>query len=616
MKQTPRKPPFPRLTRPCPILGGILLLALGVRLTALIELSVTPYFDFLLWDERIYHEWARKIAVGAYTSDQVYEFAPLYAYVLGFLYRLFSPEPIYARALNLGIGLAICWLVYHIGTTLANRRAGLWACLVAAIYKPLVLYSIVPLKTALATLCFAAAAWMLLRVLEDAATPVAPAGGAPRGLSNAGLFPALLLGISLGLLLNLRPNALVLIPLALVLAGWSMTRRRYAARQIAAVTGLILLGTLAALSPFVWRNYQAAGTLALATSQMGANLYLANHSGNPDPYYRPVPFATSSPFEQGIQFTIEASRRSGRPLSAGEASAYWTRETIREALAAPGTVARKMCRKALAAIHRFEACDHYDIEFLSRFIHLLRFPGVSFEVVLALAMAGMVRHFRDSRKIRAAALLLAVYASTLVVFFSNGRYRLPMVTLLIPLAVVGLEAMVAAVRGKEPCWVRRCLAVAVVFMVAGNLPLRATDDQSAYYNTHALILKKTGAIQEALDYWSLSDRMDRPFSAFARLALAAHFFERGDLKRGYAVLEKIPPDSFAAAQKYEMMGDLLESRGDREGAAACYDKSLGINSGQPRPLAKLARLHRDTDPARAARYREQLRYVASFYRLM
>jgi hypothetical protein len=41
-------------------LSGILLLALLLRVAALMDLSGSIYFDFLLWDERIYHEWAKK----------------------------------------------------------------------------------------------------------------------------------------------------------------------------------------------------------------------------------------------------------------------------------------------------------------------------------------------------------------------------------------------------------------------------------------------------------------------------------------------------------------------------------------------------------------------------
>ena len=329
-----------------------------------------------------------------------------------------------------------------------------------------------------------------------------------------------------------------------------------------------------------------------------------------------VPFAISSPFEQGIQFTIEASRRTGEKLTPAGASRYWTVATIKEAMAAPGAFAWKICQKTLAAIHRFEAGDHYDIDFLGRFAGTFRLPLFAFGFIFPLAMVGIVRGFSRERNSKAAALLLAAYASTLVVFFSNGRYRLPMVTLLIPFAVYGAQSILASIRAGERRNVQTYLAIAVVFLVTTNLPIRATDDKTAYYNTHALILKENGRIQEALDYWTLSSEMNKPFSAFANLSLAAHFFQEGDLERGSAYLAKIGPDSFAAAQKYEMIGDLLNYQGDLGGAAGAYEKSLGINSGQRRTLAKLIRLYRKTDRVRMGEYQQRLRYVSSFYDLM
>ena len=258
-----------------PYLAGVLLLALAVRLTALADLSGTPYFGFLLWDERIYHEWAKKIAEGTFSSNSVYEFAPLYAYVLGFLYKLFSPDPLYARALNVGLGVATCWFVYLIATALANRKAGLVAALVAALYKPLILYSIVPLKETLAALCFAVVTYAFLRLTDALSPPEEP--DSERGASQRPpLIAAALLGMALGLLLNVRPNAAALLPVIFILPLWNAFQCRIPIKKVGAVLSVIFLGMLLSLSPFVIRNYLAAGKIAIATSQAGFNLYLGN----------------------------------------------------------------------------------------------------------------------------------------------------------------------------------------------------------------------------------------------------------------------------------------------------------------------------------------------------
>ena len=114
-------------------------MALILRILALLSLKGSIYYDFLLWDERLYHLWASGIADGTFQSSSVYEMAPLPAYFMAFIYRLFTPDVIYIRIMNTILGVLTCYLIYLIGRELANRKAGLLACLLAALYKPLYL---------------------------------------------------------------------------------------------------------------------------------------------------------------------------------------------------------------------------------------------------------------------------------------------------------------------------------------------------------------------------------------------------------------------------------------------------------------------------------------------
>ena len=55
----PRRASGPRRFLPAAV---VVLTALLLRILALLSLSNTPYFGFLLLDERVYHDWAVKIA--------------------------------------------------------------------------------------------------------------------------------------------------------------------------------------------------------------------------------------------------------------------------------------------------------------------------------------------------------------------------------------------------------------------------------------------------------------------------------------------------------------------------------------------------------------------------
>ena len=78
-------------------LVGMLALACGLRVAALLSLATTPYFDTPRLDEALYHAWASQLASGTYEATSVYPAAPLPAYVMAVVYKVFSPNLLYTR---------------------------------------------------------------------------------------------------------------------------------------------------------------------------------------------------------------------------------------------------------------------------------------------------------------------------------------------------------------------------------------------------------------------------------------------------------------------------------------------------------------------------------------
>jgi 4-amino-4-deoxy-L-arabinose transferase-like glycosyltransferase len=585
----------------------IIACGLIIRIFALMNLDTTIYTDFLLWDERIYHDWAKAIAEGAFQSKSVYEFAPLPAYIMAAIYRIFSPDVFYIRILNIICGTLTCFVVYLIGKELISRRVAILACIIACIYKPFIFYSIVPLKESLALLLFALMCYLLIKVISQS-------DSAPGGKNKDAFIRIGFLGIVAGLLLNVRPNAVVLVPVTILLVLWYGFRDKLSWKYLSIFAAVYLVGLSIAVSPFVIRNYAVAGKFSLTTTQSGFNLYLGNNVNNPDPYYRPVPFASSSPFEQGIQFTIEASKRVGKKLTSQEASDYWTKETIKQAVSNPAVFAGKVGQKILVLVNSFEACDHYDIEFLSDFAKFFKIPFPGFWIIFPLSMLGMLTGWRN-RKTKALITILLFYSATLIIFFTNGRYRLPMMAVLIPFAASGIMQLYYDYSQKLYNLLTKHTAFCGIFLIVAFLPVRATDDTTAYYNTHAIILSSKGYNNEAILYWKKSSEMNKPFSDFANLSLAGRYYRRGFIQEGNAYLDKIQDDSFAAAQKYQLLGDFSAARKDPDAAIAAYEKSVFINSGQILTRKRLVNLYQDKDPQKAQEELETLRYIESFHDL-
>ncbi len=319
---------------------------------------------------------------------------------------------------------------------------------------------------------------------------------------------------------------------------WYPCKNKLSWKNISVFAAVYVIGLAVAVSPFVIRNYIVAGKFALTTTQSGFNLYLGNNIQNPDPYYRSVPFASSSPSEQGIQFTIEASKRMGEKLTSQEASDYWTAETIKQAVASPAVFTEKIGQKMLVLVNSFEACDHYDIEFLSDFAKFFKIPFPGFWIIFPLSMLGMLTSWKNKRA-KALSTVLLIYGATLIIFFTNGRYRLPMMAVLIPFAALGIAQLYDNFNKKLYNLLAKHAAFCVIFLIVAFLPVRATDDMTGYYNTHAIILSSKGYNNEAILYWKKSSEMNKPFSAFANLSLAGRYYRKGLIQEGNAYLDKI-----------------------------------------------------------------------------
>ena len=160
----------------------------------------------------------------------------------------------------------------------------------------------------------------------------------------------------------------------------------------------------------------------------------------------------------------------------------------------------------------------------------------------------------------------------------------------------------------------RYLIVIAIVAVVEFLPITGTGDMTSHYNTHAINLDSKGFESEAIKYWKESSAMKRPYSAYANLSLAGKCYQRNDYIKGNLYLEQIPDDSFAAAGKYELLGEAWGKQGKFDQAVLAYEKSLQINSGQINVITKLIRLHEGRDPKKAQKAKAYLEYIQSFYK--
>ncbi|MDD2237139.1 MAG: glycosyltransferase family 39 protein [Kiritimatiellae bacterium] len=572
--------------------------SLLIRLCAAWSWSQTPFWLIPVADEKIYHDWASLLATGQYNPQAIYEFSPLPAYFFALVYRIVGISPFAVRLTNILLGSITCLLIAKISRKLSGRRVALFASVLAASYLPFIFYSVTRMKTSLSVLLFALFVFCLLNALRN---------GRYRWF--------LLLGLTTALATQTRGNYLLLLPVGLLAAFKSGNDRRSKA-SIGWVnrTVLFIAGALIVFAPVTVRNAQISHRVVLSTTQGGFNFYLGNHHLYEAPGSRPTQFAMPDPYVQGTQFTIEANRRNKNIRSALDASSYWYRATLEEIISNPTVSLKKTGRKLLSIFNRYDACDHFNLDYLRPYIpRFFSIPFPSFAWIFPLGAVGMLLSLKQ-REFRWLLLTGGAYATTLVLFFTNGRYRLPLAVILIPCAAAGLSFLVSAIKKHRVKSILRYFACFILFLSLSCIPHKGTNDFSAYRVNHGVVLDIAGNKTEAKRIWIDAVQQGGDFAPSACVELAKESCRQGQLGQAEHYLSLIPDTSFAYARKLALQGQIRVIHHRYGEAASLLRQSLAINSADLPVRELLIGILQQTSTQEALKERETQELIRSFYR--
>lgn len=508
------------------VLPAILLIGLSLRLAHLLLLRNAPFFSLLVLDARAYDEWAQQIAAGEWIGRAAFWVDPLYAYVLGAVYRVFGRDLFIARLLNIALGLATAVVVWRTGLLVwRSRAAAALGALLFVIFVPAMLFEGQIEKTALSVLLIAAATYLFLR-------------GTLRDLLAAGILA--------GLATLARGNAAAFVPLAaLALAcGWrgewtaptgGMPRLRR--------TALFLGGALSVIALATAHNYAATGELVPTTTNLGINLYLGNHAGNAHGYYEAPPFLHPSTETEVPDFRREAERRTGRTFTDNTLSQYWAAQAWDAIREMPGRFLTRTASKLRLALHNDEIPDSEGVALVSLWSPVMRAPLLWFGQLFPLAVLGAVVGWRR-RGVRVMVAVAAMYLVTLLPFFMMARLRVQLVP---PLAVLAGGALAWGVAVVGTRRTRSLAAAAAVLVVSAGavfyrpewMAQRRVSSLAIQWNNLAASLADLGRTDEAIEAWEHAVATDARAVPIALRMLGSQYQARGDYVRAENAMRRV-----------------------------------------------------------------------------
>lgn len=397
----------------------LFILALIPRLVCLLQMQNSVIADMLALDQEDYNAWGLRIAKGDWIGSEVFYGMPLYAYFLGFVYRLFGHGIWIVRLIQVLLGALNCTLIFYIARKVfKDIHIALIAFAIAFFFKLSVFYELLLDGSTIATFIFLAIIYVSSRISDK-----------PSRIRCA------LLGTLVSIAVLVRANFLILAPLIVI---WLMAAFDMPKARKAALIALFMLPIVISISLVTMRNYHVAKDLIPLTAHGGINFYLGN-GPYADGRYPNSPFTAGGSENMIKQSFVVASRELNKKLKPSEASSYWSNKAFEFIRENPRKYVSLLLNKTRLFISGFEMPDILSYTFSYKFIPMLRFFFITFALVIPLGISGMVLSIPlKNRMARLLLILFLGYSAGIISFMVNERYKVPLYPFFIIFSSYGL----------------------------------------------------------------------------------------------------------------------------------------------------------------------------------
>ena len=551
------------------LLASICALAFFLRFMNVLQTFEVPTLVQLLGDAKGYFDWAVKISEGDWYGTETFYQAPLYPYFLAVLIKIFGPSITLIRLVQMMLGVVGVALIGLAGRKLFSERVGLVSAFMLAAYPPAIYYDGIIQKAALAT--------FLLCALITACAYLQ---------SEQRWWYAVLAGVSLGLLVLARENALLWTP---VIPLWILLGIRETNWQRWKLVGCYACGIALILLTVAARNASLGGEWSPTTFQAGPNFYIGNNL-QANGIYVPLVPGHGTPMYERADAERLAEQAVGHELSAREVSQFWMSRAWEEIRQSPSRWLQLMLAKTFMVFNRYEVPDVESMYIFREYSVPLKLSRIwHFGTLCPLGIWGLIATWGDWRKLWLYYLLLLTMIAAVVLFFILGRYRNPIAILFIPFAAAGVVDLF--VRAGERRW--RSISVAAVLLLSGIFcNIRVHEErslQASCYMNMGISACKAGNLPAGIQL------LQNAIAEFPEMA-------EGYVNLGRAYMLNRQPDRAAKCFQNALildprllgvhfqLGEAFEHSGERQQAIEQYQRALTINPSDARASEALTRI--------------------------
>lgn len=461
---------------------GLFLTALLLRCIWLLAFSSTPFNHFLLVDARTYDEMAKWILENGWFTNHVFERAPLYPFFVAAIYTIFSPEPLWIRVVQIVLGSLNVLLIYYWIRNFLNESIAKMGGVIAASYGMFIYHEtdvLAPTLGIFFLLLFLYAStknenyqwkWSIIE-------------------SNRNYLAA----ISLSFATATIPTLIFAAPYLFLQNQWKPIKEKW--KHFILYSSLIISLPLLIVS-YQWLKFQEP----IFSLQGGVNLYIGNNA-TADGYTAEIPkFGAGWTFEE-VKHRLEVEK--GKQLKWSDVDKHYRSLAIQFWLSEPIQAIKLTIKKIGYLLYWKEISNTFDIhQFIREFRWSRWLLLVGWWIIAPLAITGFV--LSTTKKYRNSFPLLIslrwtvfAFVVSMLVFFINARYRLPLVPLLIPYAALAVYSMVEY-RNEKIQLLKFIPLLGFGFLMVWTNFNRYSDDHGSFGKMQmALALKEEGNYLQA-----------------------------------------------------------------------------------------------------------------------
>jgi len=547
----------------------IAALALFLRVANFQEMKAhNPLFSTPVVDAKEYVDDADfYINKGWLGPSGSYFHPPAYSYFVAIIFKIFGRSLDRIKLFQIFLDIVNLLLVYFIAKKAFDKRVALISIVLYAVYIPIIQFTVEILPPIFMIFLSLLAILLLFSVKQR--------------IEKLRYIFLAASGLILGILIITLPNFLLCVPFVLfwIHGYFKKASFRIRLRYVA----LFLIASLIPLCLVFARNLIFARENVLISHHGGINFYIGN---NPD-INRTVSIRPGIEWEGLLMYPYGEVKIT----NFGDQSQFWYRNASRFIISHPFKWVWLEIKKSVLFFNSFEFPRNFDNAFFAQYSFVTRLPfaKLNFVMPLALSIVGISFFNRTLCRSSEAKLILTIifcYAFSIIIFFIAGRYRMPIIPLLIILCAYYISLLSGKIALGNYHATSMLVGLAVILAVFTNA--RFFYDSYPYRvnmaDTYALI-----------GNYLLSDK---------KVEEAGRYFKEGLLK----------PEDPSSYELYYYAAFYYVGNGDIDKAIEYYKKSAELNPGNYRAFNSLGfhyKMKREYD--KAIDYLNRARELAKCY---